>query len=100
MSDYVLTLLRGAYFGTLFGGFVFFLMREGGAPRRSFADDAGRRRHVLRNFGLFVSVVLIAEKRGLSPFFDFRRRNTSRTGDGTPARWSSPPARAGLHRPA
>jgi sterol desaturase/sphingolipid hydroxylase (fatty acid hydroxylase superfamily) len=61
MSDYVLTLLRGAYFGTLVGGFIFFLMWEGGAPRRSFAGDADRRRHVLRNFGLFVSVVLIAD---------------------------------------
>jgi len=61
MSDYVLTLLRGAYFGTLFGGFIFFLMWEAGSPRRMFANGAARRQHVLRNFGLFVLVVLIAD---------------------------------------
>ncbi|MFZ2209287.1 MAG: sterol desaturase family protein [Porticoccaceae bacterium] len=48
----MLALLRGAYFGTLFGGFFFFLLWEGGAPRIAFGSAAVRRRHVLRNPGM------------------------------------------------
>jgi len=61
MTDFVLSLLRGAYFGVLAGGFLFFLLWESGAPRRLFADPAARRRHILRNFGCFALVVLIAD---------------------------------------
>lgn len=61
LSDYALSLLRGAYFGTLLGGLIFFLVWEGGAPRIAFADSAARHRHVLRNLVMFGLVVLIAD---------------------------------------
>ena len=61
MSDETLALLRGAYFGTLIGGYLFFIQWETGRPRRPFADAASRRRHILRNLGLFVLVVLLAD---------------------------------------
>lgn len=61
MSDYALTLLRGAYFGTMIGGFVFFLMWEDGSSRRPFRGSVQRRLHLLRNFGMFFLVVLIAD---------------------------------------
>jgi sterol desaturase/sphingolipid hydroxylase (fatty acid hydroxylase superfamily) len=61
LSDPVLALLRGAYFGTLFGSFFFFLLWEGGAPRVAFVSAAARRRHVLRNLGMLGLVVLIAD---------------------------------------
>lgn len=61
MSDFALSLLRGAYFGFLAGGFLFFLLWESGAPRRPFADPHTRIRHVLRNFGCLALVVLIAD---------------------------------------
>lgn len=61
MSDEALALLRGAYFGTLIGGYLFFIQWESGRAHRPFADAASRRRHVLRNLGLFVLVVLLAD---------------------------------------
>lgn len=61
ISDHALSLLRGAYFGTLLGGFFFFLLWEGGAPRIAFSGAAERRRHVLRNLGMLALVVLIAD---------------------------------------
>src|SRR6186997_1700366 len=61
MSDDTLALLRGAYFGTLIGGFVFFLAWESATPRVPFADETQRKRHRLRNFGMLLSVVLLAD---------------------------------------
>jgi sterol desaturase/sphingolipid hydroxylase (fatty acid hydroxylase superfamily) len=64
MSDYPLALLRGAYFGTLIGGFVFFLAWESANPRVRFGngnDHAERKRHRLRNFGMLLAVVLLAD---------------------------------------
>lgn len=61
LSDHALSLLRGAYFGTLIGGFAFLLLWEGGAPRIAFGSPAERRRHVLRNLGMLALVVLIAD---------------------------------------
>lgn len=61
LPDHALSLLRGAYFGTLLGGFVFFLLWEGGAPRIAFSSAAARRRHLLRNLGMFALVLLFAD---------------------------------------
>ena len=61
LADATLSLLRGAYAGTLIGGFIFFLLWEGGAPRVAFGSGPERRRHVLRNLGMLLLVVLVAD---------------------------------------
>ncbi|MEO8134219.1 MAG: sterol desaturase family protein [Betaproteobacteria bacterium] len=61
ISQQALSLLRGAYFGTLIGAFAFFLLWEGGAPRIAFANSGERRTHLLRNFAMLALVILIAD---------------------------------------
>ncbi|MEP7183062.1 MAG: sterol desaturase family protein [Betaproteobacteria bacterium] len=54
----LLEAVRVGYPGLTLGGFLFLLIWEGGRPRVAFAD---RRRHVLRNVGLFVVMVVFAD---------------------------------------
>jgi sterol desaturase/sphingolipid hydroxylase (fatty acid hydroxylase superfamily) len=56
-----LSLLTSIYLGLFAGGFAFFWLWEGGSPLRPFADDRARRRHVLRNLGVLLSVILVAD---------------------------------------
>ena len=61
MPETLVSLLRGLYLGTLIGGFVFFLAWEDANPRRPFADAAAKRRHRLRNFGMLLLVIVLAD---------------------------------------
>jgi sterol desaturase/sphingolipid hydroxylase (fatty acid hydroxylase superfamily) len=54
-----LYLLRLAYFGAFIGGWAFLVVWEGGNP--AWALAARRRRHVARNFALFLLAVVIAD---------------------------------------
>jgi sterol desaturase/sphingolipid hydroxylase (fatty acid hydroxylase superfamily) len=59
--DSALSLLRGAYLGTLIGGFLFFLAWEAHAPRSPLPVGSTRRRHLLRNFAMLGAVVIVAD---------------------------------------
>ena len=56
-----LSTLTAVYLGVTFGGLAFFWLWEDGAPLRPFPDASARRRHVLRNLGVLVSVILVAD---------------------------------------
>jgi len=53
--------IRVLYAGSLLGLLAFFLLWEGGEPRRSFSNARARWQHVGRNLGLFFWVVVGAD---------------------------------------
>lgn len=61
MTESAIPVLRGIFLGLLVGSLIFAWLWEDGAPLRAFASPAERRRHWLRNFGMLVAVVLVAD---------------------------------------
>jgi len=61
MSPQTLVWVRVLYAGSLLGLLAFFLLWEDGQPRQAFGTIRARWRHVGRNLGLFVWVVLGAD---------------------------------------
>lgn len=61
MSPQTLVWVRVLYAGSLLGLLAFFLLWEDGQPRQAFGTARARWRHVGRNLGLFVWVVLGAD---------------------------------------
>lgn len=61
MTQSGLSLLTSIYLGLFAGVFAFFWLWEGGSPLRPFADDRARRHHALRNLGVLLSVILVAD---------------------------------------